>query len=413
MLVRPYFARYVRRAFGVRMADVEGLGHLQRSLDRGAGIMLAANHARPADPVVLALAGARLRQYFYYLTSFHLFQQRRLEAWKLKRFGAMSVLRDTTDHQALRACVEIVGEAQRPLVVFPEGTYFRQNDRLGPLQGGVSLICRRAARTTDRPILVHPVAIKYWFIGDAEQAVLVRLEQVERRFRLQPQPARSPLERVLRITETALSIVEREFLGYTIAGGLEDRIHAVADTLLGRIEPPNDGPPRGTLLERIRRLRRTRVNRLAEVANRKDEFPVLCAELDLLYLCQLLYAQSPGYLVEEPSAERLAEALQRLDEDWFDTDYPVAGMSAVVQFAPAIDAREFGHGHSETDPLTAAIGRGIRENLEEVIRRGRPQLRARRRVREFSLPHAAISLDVSIARLRATARALPDCQPVA
>ena len=411
-LARPYFGTYVRRAFGVQMADVGGLGYLQDSLDRGSGIVLAANHCRPADPLVLALAGARIRRYFYYLTSFHLFQQRRLEVWKLKRFGAMSVLRDTTDHHAMRASIEMLAQPQRPLVIFPEGTYFRQNDRLGPLQGGVSLICRRAARDTERPIVVHPVAIKYWFLGNAEAPLRRRIAHLERRFKLPSDKTRSPLERVLRITESALVLIERELVGPNNVGTLQERTNRLVDALLQRIEPPGDLPPRSTLLDRIRRLRRSRVNRLAQVAHHKDQYPTLCAELDMLYLCQLLFAQSPDYLLDDPTTERLAEAVQRLEEDWFDVDCPVAPMSAVVQIGPAIDARAYTHHLGEADHLTTAISEGISENLEQVIARGRPPIPKRRKAREFSAAGRGITLEQSLRRLRASAQGLGESQTV-
>ena len=51
-------------------------------------------------------------------------------------------------------------------MLFPEGTWFRQNDRLGPLQEGVSLMARQACKQAERPILIHPVAIKYWALED-------------------------------------------------------------------------------------------------------------------------------------------------------------------------------------------------------------------------------------------------------
>ncbi|REK17963.1 MAG: 1-acyl-sn-glycerol-3-phosphate acyltransferase [Planctomycetota bacterium] len=407
-LARPYVAPYVRRAFGTELSEVTGLEHLQASLDRQAGILLAANHCRSADPLVLGMAGARIRRFFYYLASFHLFQQPRLEVWKLRGFGAMSVLRDTADHQALRACIQILTEARRPLVVFPEGTYYRRNDSVGPLQHGVSLICRRAAHATRRPIVIHPVAIKYWFIDDAEAALARRVTRLELQFRIPPAPGMSLLARVLRISDHALGLWEQEFLGRTNAGTLSERTQQLAHTLLQSIEPRDNVVPEGSIIERVRRLRRSRVNRIAQLGQRRVADPTLCHEMDILYLCQLLFSQSPDYLDGAPSIERIGETVQRLEEDWFDMDCPVAPMTAVVQFGPAIDARAFSDQPARRDQLTAALGEAMSETLAQVVARGRPTLprrRGRRTTREFQPVHPMISLDEAIGRFHSSSAA--------
>lgn len=70
----------------------------------------------------------------------------RLEAFVVRRLGGFSIYREGMDRQAPDASVRIVANAERPLVVFPEGVISRTNDRLNALMDGVSFIVRVAAK---------------------------------------------------------------------------------------------------------------------------------------------------------------------------------------------------------------------------------------------------------------------------
>ena len=116
--------------------------------------------------------------------SYHLFKQKRLIGWWLNRIGGYSILREGADREAIRATAALLAEAERPVVLFPEGTWFRQNDRVGPLQDGLGLIVRQAAKQSERPIVVHPVGIKYWLLGDPLPELRRRVETAGTRPRL-------------------------------------------------------------------------------------------------------------------------------------------------------------------------------------------------------------------------------------
>ncbi len=171
---------HLRRKMGVRHLHFQGLDYLRESLSKKAGILLASNHVRWADPIVVGAMGVQVQQYLYYVVSHHLFKQNRLIGWWLNRIGGYSILREGADREAIRATVNILTEADRPILMFPEGTWFRQNDRVGPLQEGLGLIVRQAAKQSQRPMLVHPVGIKYWLLGDPRPELNRRVEKLER-----------------------------------------------------------------------------------------------------------------------------------------------------------------------------------------------------------------------------------------
>ncbi len=170
---RLYMPYHMRHGMGVRRIAFEGTEHLTDSLAKGAGIMLCANHCRRADPVVVGLMAAKkAKSYLYYIVSYHLFKQSKLVGWWINRIGGFSIWREGADREAIKASAQILANADRPLALFPEGTWFRQNDRLGPLQEGLTLMARQAARLTERPLVIHPVGIKYWFLEDPARPLL-------------------------------------------------------------------------------------------------------------------------------------------------------------------------------------------------------------------------------------------------
>jgi 1-acyl-sn-glycerol-3-phosphate acyltransferase len=333
----------VLRRTQISRLEFRGIDFLRQSLDRRAGILLASNHCRYPDPVVLGRMGWSLRRLFYYLTAYHQFKNSRWEAFWSRRMGGYSILREGADRQAIRASVEILTRAERPIVVFPEGTFMRQNDRLLPLQEGVSLIARQAARAGDRPIVVHPVAIRYWALKDPRPELERRLARLERILTWAPQTQLDLVERLEKLSSAFLAVKEVEHLGRPQEGALEDRLNRLLESLVAPVEKQVLGRPgEGWVLKRIRQLRIHLVRRLREVHGNLDEERRTQQVLDNLMLCESLLGHFPDYLRERPGPERLVEALMRLEEFLDDaTEVPVVPCGAVVEVGPALDVRAF------------------------------------------------------------------------
>ncbi len=147
----------------------------------------------------MGVFGIQARAYLYYIASFHLFRQNKVIGWILNRIGGYSIWREGADRESIKTTARILAEAERPVVLFPEGTWFRQNDRVNPLQEGLSLITRQAARQSERPIVVHPVGIKYWVLEDPRPELKRRLTALERRFGWLPQDGLPMVPRIEKI----------------------------------------------------------------------------------------------------------------------------------------------------------------------------------------------------------------------
>jgi hypothetical protein len=358
--------------------EFRGLRYLRESYRQGAGILLTPNHCRWADPLVLAVLGVSLGKYFYYVTSYHQFKQSRWEAWLTNRLGGYSIHREGTDRQALRASVEILASADRALVLYPEGTWFRMNDRLGPLQEGVALIARQASRSGRRPIVLHPVAMKYWCKEDPTPALHARIGRMEAWLSWPSQDHLDVLARIERLAGGLLAAKEAQYLGRPQNGMLRERIDGLVEALVGRLEVQHWGRITDEpILKRIRRLRQLLVKQLLEAAGRSGECARLQQGLDDLLFCENIGTYSVDYVREHPVWERLTEAVLRIEETALDhIDDSVVPMGVVVEIGPALAVKDYpaarGAARSEGDPLMVELAHRLQGQMTRLLAEGPP-----------------------------------------
>jgi 1-acyl-sn-glycerol-3-phosphate acyltransferase len=354
----------------------EGLERLRESVDRQAGILLTPNHSRWADPMVMGMVGTSIKQYLYYVASYHLFKQSRFMGWVMNRIGGYSIWREGSDRESLKTSARILAEAERPVVLFPEGTWFRQNDRVGVLQDGLSLILRQAAKQSDRPLVIHPVGLKYWMLEDPRPELERRLEKLERRLGWHAQRQLPLVERIEKVGGALLALKEIEHFGQPRPGNLDERIAELVRSHVATREMLYFGKEfDGWLLERIRRLRQMLVRKLHEVKNQPEEVRPIRQVLSDLLFCENLNAHSLDYLRECPSLERLTETVLRIEETLSDAvEVPVTPMGVTGIVGTAIDVRAALEQKRETrggpDPLVQQLRGEIQALVDDLRSRG-------------------------------------------
>lgn len=365
--------RHLRKKLGVTRWEFAGTEHLAAALGQKAGILIASNHSRWSDPMILGIMGTQVRAYLYYVASYHLFRQSRVMGWVLNRIGGYSIWREGTDRESIKATVRILCDAERPVVLFPEGTWFRQNDRVGPLQEGLSLITRQAAKGCDRPVYVLPAGIKYWMLADPRPELARRIEALERRLGWRPQASLDLVGRLEKLGSALLAVKEVEYEGQARAGTLDERIAGLVGSQVERLEgrhfnKRHDGWP----LERIRRLRQHLLRRLLEPRADPAATAEVKKDLDDLLFFENLNAQSQGYLREDPSAERLVETLQRIEETLTDgVEKAVVPMGVTVRLGPPIDVRTLPEG-MKSEGFTAKLRGELQGLIDGQLRQGPP-----------------------------------------
>src|SRR5436190_4758577 len=162
---------YLRKNEGVVAHEVRHIERLRASLAAGHAVLVTPNHPRTADPLAMGWLGVDAPCHFHVMASWHLFQKSRLYGWAIRAMGGFSVNREGVDRQAIRTAIELLAEAKRPLIIFPEGATSRTADHLHALLDGVAFVARAAAKKREKlsppgKVVVQPVAVKYFFGGD-------------------------------------------------------------------------------------------------------------------------------------------------------------------------------------------------------------------------------------------------------
>jgi 1-acyl-sn-glycerol-3-phosphate acyltransferase len=287
-------------------------------------VLLAPNHCRPCDALVVAVLGAEAGTALYTMASWHQFMGGRLKAWFLRRIGAFSVYREGLDRTALRTAIELLAEAQRPLVIFPEGIITRSNDRLGAFYDGPAFIAhsaakRRAKHEPAAPTLLFPVALRYRFLGRLDESVAPVLERIETRLTWTPRPDLPLIDRLRRAGDAILGLKELELVGEFRHATIGERLARLVHEIIEPLEVEwNVKKAERDVPARVRALRTAILPELVEGGLSDAECDRRWDQLARLHLAQKLSLYPEGYLEGNPSMERVLETVERLEEDLTD-----------------------------------------------------------------------------------------------
>ncbi len=370
-LFRPLLPRYLRKSAGIEHVECRGLEKLRASLAAGHGVMLAPNHCRPCDPMVLGPLSYAIGRPFYIVASWHVFMQNRLQTFLLPRLGVFSIYREGTDREALKTAMQLTAEAERPFVIFPEGVISRHNDKLNHLMEGTALMARgaakqRAAANPPGRVVVHPVAIRYLFDGDVAAAILPVLRDIEHRLTWRRQDDLPLKERIAKIGGALLALKEIEYFGAPQPGDIATRVQRLIDQLLGPLEDEwVKGRREKEIVGRVKLLRTAIVPEMAAGSLGEIELQRRWRHLADMYLAQQLSCYPPDYLAADPTPERFLETVERFEEDLTDKARLHAPMRAIVEVGDAIEVTPERARGTESDPVMSAI----REQLETMLAR--------------------------------------------
>ncbi|EMB17162.1 lysophospholipid acyltransferase family protein [Rhodopirellula europaea] len=344
------------------------------SLNAGHGIILAPNHCRYADPIVLGWLARQVRTHLYAMASWHLFNTNKFEQFALRRMGAFSVFREGNDRKALETAIDILVSGERPLVLFPEGTTNRTNDILKPLLDGVSFIARSAAKKRAKQekgqVVIHPVGLKYLCLEDAHEWAHVQLAELERTLSWQPASEAGSIEklieRLLRVSQAYLALKEIEFTGHASSGELSPRRDRLIEQLLVQAEERYslEAKPTEDVRERVRKIR-SAVSATYFATDDADRDPATFRrDAERADLAQFLLSfpdeyLSPGQITDT----RIVETIQRIQEAIFGKAKESLPMKVVIDVGEAIPVPVGRPPRGEADPVLCQL----REQLHTMV----------------------------------------------
>ncbi len=368
-LVRLYVPGKIRRSWGVGWPTIRGMEKLKASLAAGHGIILAPNHARPADPEVMG--AFCVEGYFapYIMASWHLFMQGWLQRFMIRASGGFSMYREGLDRESLKYATQAIADSTRPVVIFPEGVVSRSNDRLNALMDGVAFIARSAAKQKAKAgatnkVVVHPIAMRYNFDGDLRQAVEPVLAMFEKRLSWRSHADVPLVPRVRKIGDALLAIKEVEYFGEAQSGTVYERLPRLIERVLGPLEATYPiGKPETLVIDRVKKLRTAIVPALIESKLSKEEADARWRHLADCYFAQQLACYPIGYLDGEPSADRILETVERYEEDLTDEARVHRPMHCTIDVGDAIEVSPDRPRGGDGDPLMKQLADSLQAML--------------------------------------------------
>lgn len=372
-IFQPFLPWFLARTWGVERVEFRGVERLRASIAAGHGVLLAPNHPRMSDPFVVGCLSREAGRPFFCMASWHLFMEGGLRAWALRRMGAFSVFREGMDRAAVNAAMDILVAAERPLVIFPEGVVSRANDRLNPLMEGTALVARGAAkrRAKNSPagqVVIHPVALKYYFEGDVNAAVEPVLTEIERRLTWRARPEATTIGRVARVADALLCLKELEYVDAPQTGTLEERQDRLIEHILRPLERKWLKEERtGHVVARVKRLRAAILPDLVKEEHGPSDAAGRWRQLGDCALAQQLGWYPPGYLTPDSPPERLLETVERFEEDLTGQVRAHRPFRVLVEVAEPIAVPAERDRHAALDPLMERVEQELKTMLERLL----------------------------------------------
>ena len=304
-------------------------------------VVITPNHPTNTDPALVFKLSRRAGIPFHYLCCREAF-----DGWNglwgkvIQRLGAYSVVRGTIDRESFRYSRELLAKPKSKLVIFPEGEVYSQNESLLPFQVGaiqLALWGLEEARKTEpnAEIFLLPIGLRYRFAEDVRPELERKIKRMESKLKLplleQSDVTNNLYGRMRRIAVAVLSAVEEEYsldekaeTEKTETDDLTPRFMAAKEARLARAASLLDVKqmPKGTLPERMRVLLHRAEEELHETDEESTPFAIakqrrdriLLAWRDLERLANWI-AVYDGYAAQNPSPERIAEVVFRLEND--------------------------------------------------------------------------------------------------
>lgn len=369
-LWRPAINRTLRRSQKIVDLDIGGVEHVRRALADGAGVLITPNHSFHYDSYVLIEASHRVGRPFHFLSAWQVFAMSSwFEQLVLQWHGCYSINRESTDLAAFKTSVEILRSSPHPLVIFPEGDIYHTNDRVTPFRDGATAIAMSAAKKADRPIVCIPCAVKAFYVDNPTPALGDLMARLEASLHWRPRTDLPLADRIYRFAEGLLALKEHEHCGSPRPGTVRERVAALSDAILVRLEAKHGVPNKGGIVpERVREVRRAVIKASEQEGVAPAVTEGLAADMEDLFFVIQLFSYPGDWVADRPSIERIAETLDKFEEDVLKADYPgVRGARRVVlRFGEAITVPKERDAKTTVESWTHMVEAKVQDLLDKI-----------------------------------------------
>jgi len=390
-LSRRYRRWQLRSKQQVQEVQVRGQEHLQGALAAGHGVLITPNHPAHYDSAALYLAADQFDVPLYFMTAWQVFgMSSRFQRIAMQRLGCFSIDRENADRKAYKQAVDILRNEPYPLVIFPEGDIYHMTDRVTPFREGAAAITFAAARRGSRPIVVVPCGIKFWYVDDPLPGLLDLMSRLEEKLLLRPEPNLELSDRIYRFAGALLALKEDDYLGGTQSGVLSDRINRLTESILETIESRHSPDVTAHQIpERVKELRRKIIQNVGQCdaadAKEQPRIQSLSRDMDDLFVVMQLFSYPGDYLPADPTVERLAETIDKFEEDVFQKELPtVHGRRRVeVCFGPPLPVPAGPQGRGGV----AGLSNKMQSLVQELVTQLNDAIDTNRSAKDATLPN--------------------------
>ncbi|MEL4895686.1 1-acyl-sn-glycerol-3-phosphate acyltransferase [Crocosphaera sp. Alani8] len=258
--------------------------------------------------------------------------------WLYSSLGGTSIQRGKLDIPGLRSARELFVNSQFPIAAAPEGATNGHNEIISPLEPGISQLgfwCAEDVQKNNRQetVFIVPIGIQYFYISPPWGEIEKLLTQLEKDAGISSEnhslETAKLYERLYKLGEHFLGVMEnfyRQFYHQQLPDQseqtLQERLQKLLNTSLKVAETYFDLKPKGTMIDRCRRLEQAgweyiyrddfkEMNKLSLVEKGLGDRVAEEASLRMWHmrLVESFVAVTGYYVKDKPSAERFADTV--------------------------------------------------------------------------------------------------------
>jgi hypothetical protein len=349
-------------------------------------LLILPNHPTFQDPIVMFALSGKLKQKFYYLSAYELFQ-----GFMTKIFQGLrvySIRRGLVDRPSIAQTIEILTQPNCRLVIFPEGGCSFQNDtvmpfRVGAVQIAFQALSKLAKQGEISDLYALPVSIKYRYTQDMQRVIHQSLKRLEQAFNLKS--SANDYARLRAIAQQVLVKMEQDYGTHSPSKNelsWDNRISLLRTHILEHCEQQlgissNPKEPVRERTYKIEYVLKTRVDALESETTSADEtsagdrasnYSLIEKSIKRLLNFDAIY---DSYVAENPTPERFLDTLTRLEREVFDIDKPPPKgyRQARVKIGEPVNLKDFFPAYqrdraSTVNAVTLKVQQAVQQNLD-------------------------------------------------
>jgi len=378
---------YKIKEIQIEQKDIEKLKNLKNQR-----VILCPNHPTTNDPIIMFYLSKILNYNFNYLAAWDVFVENPIQGYIIQYLGAYSIIRGTIDNDSFKKTIELIVKGKNYLVIFPEGDTNGLNEYIMPFQSGVIQLAFWALEELNKQnnlqnIFILPIAIKYKYLKDMKQEILLALKRIEQKLKIYniQNQSKDPYERLLAIAENLLTIAEKFYnLKKDPNLSFNERLTRIKEFIINKVATYLDVKLKDnmSLLNKLRTLFNVinsviykENNELNTTDYEKRLYQEKRQELinfyDDLHRVWKFIAIYEGYIKENPSDERFLEVIKRIEWELFGKERRYGPLKAIIKIGKEINLLDYYQNYKKqkketVEHLTNELENQVKELLLKI-----------------------------------------------